>query len=59
MGIDVVDLDYSTTPSVEMYVSRSQASGGIIITASHNPAQWNALKFLNHEGEFISADAGD
>ncbi|HZV71468.1 MAG TPA: phosphoglucosamine mutase [Saprospiraceae bacterium] len=59
MGIDVIDLDYSTTPSVEMYVITSGASGGIIITASHNPADWNALKFLNHEGEFISQDAGE
>ena len=59
MGIDVIDLDYSTTPSVEMYVIQSKSSGGIIITASHNPAEWNALKFLNHEGEFISAEAGE
>lgn len=59
MGIDVIDLDYSTTPSVEMYVIHSRSSGGIIITASHNPAEWNALKFLNHEGEFISAEAGE
>ncbi len=59
MGIDVVDLDYSTTPSVEMYVISSGASGGIIITASHNPAEWNALKFLNHSGEFISQEAGE
>lgn len=59
MGIDVTDLDYSTTPSVEMYVRTSGASGGIIITASHNPAEWNALKFLNNEGEFISPEAGD
>ena len=59
MGIDVVDLGYSTTPSVEMYVITAAANGGIIITASHNPADWNALKFLNHEGEFISQDAGE
>lgn len=59
MGIDVTDLDYSTTPSVEMYVRTSGASGGIIITASHNPAEWNALKFLNAEGEFISPEAGE
>ena len=59
MGIDVIDLDYSTTPSVEMYVIQSGASGGIIITASHNPAEWNALKFLNHRGEFISPEAGE
>ena len=59
MGIDVVDLDYSTTPTVEMYVRSAGASGGIIITASHNPAEWNALKFLNHHGEFISQEAGE
>ncbi len=59
MGIDVIDLDYSTTPSVEMYVISSGASGGIIITASHNPADWNALKFLNQAGEFISQEAGE
>jgi phosphomannomutase len=59
MGIDVLDLDYSTTPSVEMYVIQTGASGGIIITASHNPAEWNALKFLNHRGEFISPEAGE
>jgi len=59
MGIDIIDLDYSTTPTVEMYVISSGASGGIIITASHNPAEWNALKFLNHSGEFISQEAGE
>ena len=59
LGIDVIDLDYSTTPSVEMYVIKSGASGGIIITASHNPAEWNALKFLNQDGEFISQEAGE
>lgn len=59
MGIDVMDLDYSTTPTVEMYVKQAGASGGIIITASHNPAEWNALKFLNHLGEFISQAAGE
>lgn len=59
MGINVVDLDYSTTPTVEMYVISSKASGGIIITASHNSEEWNALKFLNHEGEFISQEAGE
>jgi phosphomannomutase len=58
MGIDVVDLDLSTTPTVEMYVKSSGANGGIIITASHNPAEWNALKFLNHLGEFISPELG-
>lgn len=59
LGIDVLDLDYSTTPTVEMYVKHAGASGGIIITASHNPAQWNALKFLNHKGEFISPESGE
>lgn len=59
MGIDVVDLDYSTTPTVEMAVSMEGATGGIIITASHNPKQWNALKFLNSKGEFISAQIGE
>lgn len=59
LGIDVLDLDYSTTPTVEMYVKHAGASGGIIITASHNPAQWNALKFLNHKGEFISPELGE
>lgn len=59
MGIDVIDLDYSTTPSVEMFVISSGSSGGIIITASHNSADWNALKFLNNAGEFISQDAGE
>lgn len=58
-GINVIDLDYSTTPSVEMYVITSKARGGIIITASHNPKEWNALKFLNHLGEFISQEAGE
>lgn len=59
LGIDVLDLDYSTTPTVEMYVKQAGASGGIIITASHNPAQWNALKFLNQKGEFISPETGE
>lgn len=58
MGIDVVDLDLSTTPTVEIAVPRESAQGGIIITASHNPGQWNALKLLNSSGEFISAEAG-
>lgn len=57
-GIDVVDLGLSTTPTVEMAVVSEQASGGIIITASHNPAGWNALKLLNEKGEFISAADG-
>ena len=58
LGLDVVDLGLSTTPTVELAVPREKAAGGIIITASHNPVQWNALKLLNHEGEFISAAIG-
>ncbi len=54
MGVDVVDLGLSTTPTVEMAVVMEKAAGGIIITASHNPIQWNALKLLNEKGEFIS-----
>lgn len=57
-GIDVIDLGLSTTPSVEMAVTELQANGGIILTASHNPKQWNALKLLNGKGEFISAEDG-
>jgi phosphomannomutase len=59
MGIDVIDLGLSTTPTVEIAVPEEKAHGGIIITASHNPAQWNALKLLNSSGEFISAEAGE
>lgn len=58
MGLDVVDLGLSTTPTVEMAVTEEKAAAGIIITASHNPIQWNALKFLNEKGEFISAETG-
>jgi phosphomannomutase len=58
MGYDVIDLDLSTTPTVELAVTLEKAAGGIIITASHNPKQWNALKLLNSRGEFISAEAG-
>ncbi len=58
LGIDVVDLGLSTTPTVEMAVVLENAGGGIILTASHNPAQWNALKLLNEKGEFISAEDG-
>ena len=54
LGIDVVDLGLSTTPTVEIAVPAEQAAGGIILTASHNPKQWNALKLLNANGEFIS-----
>ncbi|MEP5613206.1 MAG: phosphoglucosamine mutase [Cyclobacteriaceae bacterium] len=57
-GIDVVDLGLSTTPTVEMAVLAEKAQGGIILTASHNPAGWNAMKLLNDKGEFISADEG-
>ena len=59
IGIDVVDLGLSTTPTVELAVYQEKAGGGIIITASHNPKQWNALKLLNAQGEFISAKAGE
>ena len=55
MGLDVVNLGLSTTPTVEMAVKLEEAAGGIILTASHNPKQWNALKLLNNLGEFISA----
>lgn len=58
MGVDVVDIGLSTTPTVEMAVVDLQANGGIIITASHNPAQWNALKLLNRLGEFIDDATG-
>ncbi len=58
LGINVVDLGLSTTPTVEMAVVFEKAAGGIILTASHNPKQWNALKLLNDKGEFISAETG-
>lgn len=58
LGIDVLDLGLSTTPTVEMAVIMEKAQGGIVITASHNPMEWNALKFLNQRGEFISAQDG-
>lgn len=58
MGLHVIDLGLSTTPTVEMAVVDFKAVAGIIITASHNPAEWNALKFLNENGEFISAETG-
>jgi phosphomannomutase len=58
LGIDVVDLGLSTTPTVEVAVKMEGADGGIILTASHNPKEWNALKLLNNEGEFISAETG-
>jgi phosphomannomutase len=58
LGIDVIDIGLSTTPTVEMFVVFMKAQGGIILTASHNPKQWNALKLLNDKGEFISANEG-
>ncbi|HVD98547.1 MAG TPA: phosphoglucosamine mutase [Cytophagaceae bacterium] len=58
LGLDVVDLGLSTTPTVEMAVVMEKAAGGIILTASHNPIQWNALKLLDANGEFLSAEAG-
>jgi phosphomannomutase len=58
LGIDVIDLGLSTTPTVELAVKMENAGGGIILTASHNPKEWNALKLLNSEGEFISAETG-
>ena len=58
LGIDVIDLGLSTTPTVEIAVKEEKADGGIILTASHNPKEWNALKLLNDEGEFISAELG-
>ena len=58
LGINVVDLGLSTTPTVEVAVKREGADGGIILTASHNPKEWNALKLLNNDGEFISAETG-
>ena len=58
MGIDIVDLGLSTTPTVELMVQKYNADGGIIITASHNPTQWNALKLLNENGEFLNSSEG-
>ena len=58
-GFNVLDIGLSTTPTVEVTVQNESASGGIILTASHNPKQWNALKLLNYRGEFISADDGE
>ena len=57
-GFDVIDVGLSTTPTIEVSVQREKASGGIILTASHNPKQWNALKLLNNRGEFISSNDG-
>ncbi|MBO6829175.1 phosphoglucosamine mutase [Allomuricauda sp.] len=58
LGIDVIDLGLSTTPTVEIAVPLEKADGGIILTASHNPKQWNALKLLNEKGEFLDAEQG-
>jgi phosphomannomutase len=59
MGVDVINTGLSTTPTVEMAILFSKANGGIILTASHNPKEWNALKLLNQKGEFISSSDGD
>ena len=59
LGINVIDLDLSTTPTVEVAVPLEKADGGIILTASHNPKQWNALKLLNEKGEFLSGKDGE
>lgn len=58
MGFDVVDIDLATTPTTELAVAMEGACGGIILTASHNPKQWNALKLLNERGEFLNAEEG-
>lgn len=58
LGIDVIDLGLSTTPTVEIAIPSENADGGIILTASHNPKQWNALKLLNEQGEFLNAEEG-
>ena len=58
LGIDIINLGLSTTPTVEFAVPKEKAQGGIILTASHNPKQWNALKLLNEKGEFISENDG-
>ncbi len=59
MGFDVIDIGLATTPTTELAVVMAQADGGIIITASHNPRQWNALKLLNHLGEFLNKEEGN
>ena len=58
-GFDVIDLGLTTTPTVEIAVTEESAAGGIILTASHNPQEWNALKLLNSKGEFLDAEAGE
>ncbi len=59
MGFDVVNIGLATTPTTELAVTMENAAGGIILTASHNPRQWNALKLLNHKGEFLNAKQGE
>ncbi len=59
MGMDVIDIDLATTPTTELAVTHHNADGGLILTASHNPKQWNALKLLNRDGEFLSAAEGN
>ena len=59
MGMDVIDIDLATTPTTELAVTHHKADGGLILTASHNPKQWNALKLLNRNGEFLSAAEGN
>jgi phosphomannomutase len=59
LGIDVIDVGLSTTPTVELEVVRHEAQGGVILTASHNPKEWNALKLLNEKGEFLNAQEGE
>ena len=59
MGWDVVDIDLASTPTTELAVTMEGASGGIILTASHNPRQWNALKLLNEKGEFLNKEEGN
>lgn len=58
-GVDVIDIDLASTPTTEMAVTHFKAQGGLILTASHNPMQWNALKMLNAKGEFLNAEEGD
>ena len=59
MGWDVVDIDLASTPTTELAVTMEGADGGIILTASHNPKQWNALKLLNEKGEFLNKEEGN
>ena len=58
-GFDVIDVGLSTTPTIEVAVKLAKSAGGIIITASHNPKEWNALKLLNNKGEFLSKEYGE